>query len=296
MRATYDLVRLSDLSSLKCMHTEGATFSKRWHFHDEFELLFVEHSRGLRFVGSSVAPYREGDIVLLGPELPHVLLTNPGARPDSHMRGPPWYARSIVVQFGKNVGDALSQLPEFSHVGALLGRSRHGVHFAGPDARTAARHMLDLYHAAGAQRTLHLFVILDLLARSPRQTLLSKDDYVPKLNRAEAARINVACSHVQEHLTEELSQAKVAALVRMHPTAFSRFFRNKVGSTFPAYVNQLRVARALHLIMEDKMNISEAGFACGFNNLSTFNAAFRAIKGMSPSEFLRRFTPESDAA
>jgi len=285
MRASYEVVRLSDACSLKCMSTEGRRFGHRWHFHPEFELSLVEHSRGLRFVGTGVAPYREGDLILIGPNLPHAWITDGRNNPLGH-------ARSIFVQFRKDIGGSLWDAPEFSHVAALLERSRHGVHFVGPNARKAAEHMRQLSKTTGAPRILHLLSILHLLARSRRQTLLSKDGYVPKLNGIEAARINIVCSYVEKHLTEEISQPAAAALARMHPATFSLFFRKKVGSTFSAYVNQLRVAHAIHLMVEEKRNISEACFASGFNNLSNFNFQFRAIKGMSPRAFLRRFTAD----
>jgi len=290
MRASYEVVKIAEGSLLGCQHSPGRRFKSRWHFHPEFEIMFVEHSRGLRFVGSSVAPYREGDLVLIGPNLPHVWVTSGGKS------NPLGHARAVLVQFRGEIIGALPKMPEFSHVAALLHRSRHGVQFAGPNARKAADHLLQLCRATGARRVLLLYTVLDLLARSRRQTVLSDDGYVPQLNQSEAARINVACSYVQAHLTEEISQPAVAALLRMHPTAFSSFFRKKVGRTFSAYVNQLRMARALHLMMEEKMNISEACFASGFNSLSNFNSRFRAIKGMSPRSFLRQVASDSDAA
>jgi len=285
MRAQFQAVQFSDTSSVKCMHTSGMHFGKRWQFHPELEIMFVEHSRGLRFVGSSIAPYREGDLVLIGPNLPHVWLTD-------GLKNPLGHARCFVLMFKKELGDTLQNLPEFSHVATLLERSRHGIHFAGPNARKAAKHIRQLCHANGPQRVMHLLTVLDLLARSRRQTLLSGENYVPQLNQAEAVKINAACSYVREHLADGIEQPVVASLVRMHPAAFSRFFRKRVGRTFSAYVNQLRVARAVHLMTEEKMNVSEACFASGFNNLSNFNCRFHAIKGMSPRSFLRRLTTE----
>jgi len=270
---------------LRCAHTEGARFGNRWHFHPEFELSFIEHSRGLRFVGSSVAPYREGDVVLIGPNLPHVWLT------DGH-NNPLGHARCIFIQFRETIGRSLWETPEFSHVARLLERSRRGIYFSGSDARKTAEFMRQLLAMSGARRILHLLTILESLARSRRQTLLSSEGFVPELNEPEEARINIVFSYVQNHLTEEISQATVAKLLRMHPTRFSQFFRKQVGNTFSAYVNQLRVARAVHLMVEKKMKISEACFASGFSNLSNFNLQFRTVKGMNPRAYLQRITTD----
>lgn len=283
MRATYEAVRLPDKCSLRCWRGIGRSFSRVWHFHPELEIMSVEASCGLRFVGDSVAPFRPGDLVLVGPDLPHVWLNdNPS--------GPLGHARATGVQFREDfLGRPLWEAPEFAHVAALLRRSRQGVRFTGPNARKAAEQLHRLPRLQGVQAVLLLLNVLDLLARSRNQALLTSADYVPNLNQADAARINAACRYVHERLADEIWRHQAAALAKLSPEAFSRFFRQKMGCTFSSYVNQLRIARAVHLMVDQEMNVSEACFASGFNNLSHFNAQFRALKRMNPREYLQHF-------
>lgn len=62
-----------------------------------------------------------------------------------------------------------------------------------------------------------------------------------------------------------------------------------MACTFPLYVNRLRIARAIHLMVDQGMSITEACFSSGFNNLANFNRRFRAIRGVSPKQYLRQY-------
>lgn len=46
-------------------------FNNPWHFHPEIELNFIISGSGTRFIGQSVERFRDGEIVLLGKNLPH---------------------------------------------------------------------------------------------------------------------------------------------------------------------------------------------------------------------------------
>lgn len=279
------MIRFPEGDSLRLFRAAGAKTVPAWHYHPEFELAFVERGRGWRFVGDRAEPFDEGDLVLLGPDLPHAW-SGEDSRLDALK---PVRLRAIFVQFRERfLGRELWRVPEFAAVDGLLRRSRQGVRFTGPDAQQAGERLRRLVKLDGAERVTGLLVVLDLLAHSPGQILLSSPTYAPRLDRADAARLKAVCRYIRTHLTRKKSQSVAAALVRLSPERFSDFFQEKVGSTFPAYVNELRINHAVQLMIERRMSIAEACFASGFNNLSNFNQQFRARKGLSPREYLRR--------
>ena len=75
----------------------------------------------------------------------------------------------------------------------------------------------------------------------------------------------------------------------MSAPAFSRFFRQKTGKTFVAYLAELRIGRACRLLIETDRTILEICLDSGFRNLANFNRRFRAQKKVTPREFRRQF-------
>src|SRR6185312_642467 len=94
-----------------------------WHYHPQYELLWVIRSQGTRFVGDSVERYFPGDLVLNGPNLPHCYRNDAVGETDE---GPEW----IVLQFGDALFRAgLMDLPEMLPIRKLLAEAKTGLSF-----------------------------------------------------------------------------------------------------------------------------------------------------------------------
>jgi len=284
MRAHFEKIAPSTQESFACRPIKGPFFDAPWHFHPEYELILVTKSRGTRFVGDNIEAFSEGDLVLLGPNLPHVWQSDP--LPNA----PEDRAQCIVVQFLDDfLGKGFFERPEMEAVRNLFKRSMRGLRFTGKTQTVIARRMHELVNNTGCARIAELLHIFDLLARSDEYTALSSAGFVPSLNRTDEQRINLVCQYITEHFTESIQQPKVAALINMSSPAFSRFFHNKTGKTFSAFVNELRVGKVCRMLIEGGASITEICYSCGFKNLSNFNRQFRMLKGISPREYRKKF-------
>jgi len=45
--------------------------NNRWHYHDELELIYIKNGSGTQFIGDSIRNFNDGDVVLVGSNLPH---------------------------------------------------------------------------------------------------------------------------------------------------------------------------------------------------------------------------------
>ena len=76
--------------------------------------------------------------------------------------------------------------------------------------------------------------------------------------------------------------AKIAA---MSSSYYSYIFKLIKGKNFVEYLNEVRIRNAMDLLKTTDINISEACFAVGFNNLGHFNRVFKELMGLTPSDF-----------
>jgi AraC-like DNA-binding protein len=97
-------------------------------------------------------------------------------------------------------------------------------------------------------------------------------------------RFQGAIDLVVERLESPISLEDAAKAASLSPWYFSRSFKRTFGVGFSRFVNELRVERAERLMAESSKTLSQIAIECGFENFRTFDWAFRAIRGLSPSE------------
>ena len=283
MQARLEKVSPGAAASFLCRRRRDPRFPFAWHFHPEVELTHIVQSRGKRFVGDSIADYEDGDLVLLGSNLPHTWVSDP------RRRGP---HEAVFCQFSATfLGADFFRAPELLPVRRLLERSAQGLRFTGRSQKAVARRMETIDGLRGPERLLALLGILGALARSRDARPLSSRGFVPPPRRADAARIDRVCRFLTENFTDRVPLADAAKVAHLSVPAFSRFFKRRTGKTLVGYLTELRVGHACRELIETDRAVSEIAFDAGFNNLSNFNRRFLEAKAMSPREFRGQFHP-----
>jgi AraC-like DNA-binding protein len=280
MKARIERVSTGDAASFLCRRRADSSFGFYWHFHPEIELTLIVRSRGRRFVGDSIEPYEDGDLVLVGPNLPHTWSSDP-ARKGRH--------EAVFCQFSRE----FLKSPELAGVGRLFDRSARGLRFTGRTQKSVARRLEGLDGVPGLRRLAGLLEILDELARSTESRALSGRGYVPALRSGDAERIDRVCRFLNGRFTEGVTLAEAASVAHLSIPAFSRMFRRTTGRTLVAYLNELRTGLACRELMETGRAVSDIAYDSGFNNLSNFNRRFRSLKGLSPREYREAFRPDN---
>ena len=251
-----------------------------WHYHPEFELVYVEATTGIRHVGQHISSFMASDLVLIGSNIPH-LNFDYGLKTEYHQ---------VVVQLKENfLGDSFSETPELKLIQQLFERARFGLSFSGTTKEVVAeklQHMDKLNHF---DQLLCLLEILQILAASREVAELNEQDTSIKLFLNDKIRIGAIYKYIHANYNEKPDVNKVAASVHLSTPAFCRYFKKQTKMTFTDFVNQYKITQAKTLLLQDK-NISEVCYEVGFESLSYFNKLFKKLNGENPSAFKRRYT------
>jgi len=273
-------------SSVVAFERNDCEFPFYWHYHPEFELTLIINSRGQRLVGDGIADYGPGDLVLLGPNVPHSWRSGPVKTQRAEMH------RAIVVQFRHDfLGEHFFELEEMAPVAHLLRRSSNGLAFGQTEVgRRVARSIAKLPLQSPSKRLATLLSVLVELAEEKDGQILSTLKVKPICRIADQHRIDEICLFLNENFTEEIEFSTLSKRFHMDQASLCRFFKRATGRTMTAYLNELRVGAAAQLLINTNDSILDIGFRVGFGNYSNFNRQFKRIKGFGPRTLRHQFS------
>ena len=122
MKVKLEQIKPDEDSSFKILLTPNLNDLFYWHFHPEYEIVYVEADSGIRHIGEHISMYKENDLVFIGPNIPH-LNFDYGAGKE---------CEQVIIQMREDfLGKEFFQRPEISSIYHLFERARNGLVFYG---------------------------------------------------------------------------------------------------------------------------------------------------------------------
>jgi AraC-like DNA-binding protein len=253
-----------------------------WHYHQEFELSFITEGAGKRIVGDSVEEFHPGDLIFIGPRIPHVWF--PEERYIRQHSGRT--LESVYMLFNHDIlPDTLTALPEFENIRKAITLSERGARITGDTLNEVSRIMLQLPYMSRIKRLMFFYEIMDLIGRSNSFAYLASEQYVKTKSETNNSRINKIHEFLMKNYQDNVDLEKVSEVVHMAPASLCRFFKSSTGLTVFEYLNKIKIDLACKLLLNTDLSIVHISYDCGFNNLSHFNKQFRKFLGQTPSQF-----------
>lgn len=253
-----------------------------WHYHQEFELSFITEGSGKRIVGDSIEEFHPGDLIFIGPRIPHVWFSE-----ESHRRQHTGRTlESVYMLFNHDILPAMiTSLPEFEQVRRAIKLSERGIRITGETLNEVSRIMLQLPYMNPMKKLMFFYEIMDFIGKSTSFSYLASPDYVKSKFETTNTRIHRIHEFLMKNYRDDIDLDEVADIVHMAPASVCRFFKASTGLTVFEYLNKIKIDYSCQLLLNTDLNIVDISYDCGFNNLSHFNKQFKKFIGKTPTQF-----------
>jgi len=259
-----------------------AQFYNKWHFHPELELTHIVKGRGTRFVGDNIEFFQDGDLILIGSNLPHVWKNQNKESELSVAR---------VVQFLPNfMGDDILKLIEFKNIQKLLIKSSFGLKIEGEVKVLILGFLNKLFKTEDPlERIIIIIKMLNCLGTSDDPVPISKSLFLVELDKQNKDRLNRVIDYTITNFASKIMLEDVASISNMSVSNFCKFFKVRVKKTYVQYLTEVRIGMSCKMLIENQLSINRIAYDSGFVNISNFNRAFKLNKNMTPFSYRKLY-------
>lgn len=262
---------------------ETPCYETSWHYHPQYELLYISKSKGIRFVGDNVSHFSPGDLVLVGSNLPHLWRNN---APCNQNEGNEKYeVKTVVMKFLKNfIGEDTFENPEFFAIKKMLELSKFGLSFGKKTSKKLHKDLIEIIHLSPVEQSIQLLKLLHYLSLTDDKEVLSSTD-MRQYSQEPTDRLDAVIKYISDHYVKEIHLQEVADIACMTTNSFCRFFKKKTNKSFTQFLNEVRIRNASRLLLQDDISASEVCYKVGYQSITNFYKQFKQITGSTPKAY-----------
>jgi len=251
-------------------------FYDKLHQHKEIQVSFIAEGSGTLIVGDTINDYKQGDVLVIGGNIPHVFKSDEELSKKSLM---------LTLFFTKNAfGDHFFELEELRALHPFFKKAENGCKVVSNTVPLKGL-FKTLKKASKFDRFVILLRILKHLSRA-KTKVLSSFVYEKKYTDTEGKRMQDVMTHTMNHYQQYIALDDIAKVAAMTKNAFCKYFKKRTNKTYFQFLSELRIEKASKLLTSNhELSIAEIAYQCGFRNLSNFNRQFLSIKKKTPSKY-----------
>ena len=253
------------------------------HYHKYCEIVLCLEGTCNCIIGTEKYSLKKGDLLFIESNAPHAT----GFFTD--------LTKYIVIKFNPSILLANEQLPsEYSYLHFLYKTDHCCNYFKNDKIKDYQFSFLfnrilnewneHLYGYEIALRAHILEVFLNIIRIWHKET---PDTQRRKLSTAQEATLQKSIDYIEENLTT-VSQESLAKAMNVSTSHLSRIFKNGLNSSFPKFVNSVKLTESEKLLLTTSMSITEIGEACGFSTSSYFISMFNSKHGTTPAKYRQK--------
>ena len=256
------------------------------HWHDEFEMIFIQKGQGYFSVNGYKNVCQAGDLILVPPGSIHSIDQNKNdfveyfniifsfslleENPDSHC------FRNYLNQLSEN--DCMKDL--FLRADSPICKKLT------PLVCDLIEHRHEEYSGYEMMIKSRLYEILYILFNENlNDKKISTHNQREKEN---ALRLKKILSYMKEHFAEKITIEEISNIASLSESRFMTFFKNQTGTSFIKYLNDYRLEAAAEQLLQTRKSITQIALENGFENISYFVRAFKNKYNCTPHDYRKR--------
>lgn len=258
-----------------------------WHYHKEYELLYVSKGSGIRFVGDNVQEFNEGELVLVGAYLPHLWRNDLSSKLDVDSN-----VKIVVIKFLKDfIGKGVFDNPEFYAVKDMLKSADLGVLFSKETSQEFKDRLLGFDDLNAPEKSIELLSLLHELSLEKIDKQISTLD-MRQYSSENGSKLDVVMKFISINYASCISLKDVAEIACLTENSFCRYFKNLTNKSFVKFLNEVRIRNAAKLLVSTNKSISEIAMEVGFPSITNFNKQFKIVQSETPKIYRERIAYE----
>ena len=236
-------------------------------------------------MGDSIAEFKETELILIGPNLPHFWKEDNKNQNKS--------AEAFVLHFSEDfLGKDFFNRPEMKKIRRLLDKARLGLKFQPDRESDLVKKIKSLHEKKDFEKLLRLLDLLSRMASSRKFEQLSSLGFANFITEQKSTRINKVFEYSITNFRESIKLETLASLISMSKPSFCRFFKKSTGKSYFDFIKELRIGYACKLLQESNMSIIQICFECGYESISNFNRQFKEIIRENPFKYRKNFNEQ----
>ncbi len=257
-------------------------FDHPYHFHNTLELTWIKSGNGQLIAGDYLGHFEEGEILMFGDGLPHLLRCAPSFYQTENVVFTEAYAIYFTQEFISDIIDDAIAKYMFSQ---LVTKIQRGIKLKSVAKQKATELFQSIIRSDGFAQIGFFLQLLHILVQTTNYTLLSAKDNQSNPSKTEIDRFSNVYDYLFTHFQKNISLQEIANVCSMTPNAFCRFFKSKTEKTFIQFLTEIRIGHACKLLQHEGTAIKNICYECGFNNPVIFFKSFKNITGKTPKEY-----------